>query len=255
MASDHLANETEPIHLCEENPMLRHQLCRRSFAAVLSAVVLGVCTSTAVARGGQIIPDQSNTAFTPTLFQSIQIFSPMGQEFTPTFSSLDVVELFTGAPTGAELYVNIRSGTITGPILGTSLVVPGPQFGPTEFDFLSQVPLVPGDLFVIEVVSSGMDSSISSSGGPFSTYPGGDQILQGVPQPNNDLWFVEGLAVAEPGSIVLFGLSMLALLGYRWRRGRFHFSLASSAKSRTDRSGPGARDMGLVQAPTARAEE
>jgi hypothetical protein len=147
------------------------------------------------------IVDQINVAFTPSLFQNIRHFNPIGQEFTPTLSSLDSVELFTqdfGSAhngLGGELVVNIRLGTINGQIVGTSLPVTLPDFfsGVTHFDYSSSVSLIPGSLYVIEVlVRSGDDWGIGSSGGPSSTYSGGNQILQGVPQAGNDLWFQEG---------------------------------------------------------------
>src|SRR5262249_38318004 len=151
--------------------------------------------------------------------QNIRLFSPIGQEFTPMFPFLDVVQLRTqdfGLPSngiGASLFVNIRSDTITGAIIGTSQTLTLPDgFGAsgsalTEFHFSSLVPLVPGNVFVIEiVVASGDDWGVGSCGGLCgNTYPAGRQILLGVPQANNDLWFAEGTTVPEPTTIVLLG--------------------------------------------------
>ena len=146
-----------------------------------------------------IVIDQSNDDFEPSLFQSIPIFSPIGQEFVPEFNSLNVVELFTSDfNSGAEtLLVNVREGDIFGPIVGTSDSVVASDFdGVTRFNFEEIVPLNPGETYVIDVVlESGSNWGIGSSGGPFSTYPDGNQILNGEPQPNNDLWFREGLLV------------------------------------------------------------
>ena len=88
-------------------------------------------------------------------FATITANTPLGQEFTPALSSLDVVELFTNKPgafTPVNLLINIRSDTISGPIPGTSFIVTMPSLDTfTEFDFPSHVFLTPGLLYVIEI--------------------------------------------------------------------------------------------------------
>ncbi len=157
--------------------------------------------------GPTFIPDQVNAAFTPSGFQSIQELSPIGQEFTPTLSSLDLVELFTEDfgnlhnGVGGELVVNIQRGTITGPIIATSLPVTLPDSfsGITHFNFPSSVSLTPGEIYVIEVtVASGDAWGVGMSSGPLSTYAGGGPILQGVSQTGYDLWFKEGQVHTVP---------------------------------------------------------
>lgn len=161
--------------------------------------------------------DQRNDGFTPVLFQSVSNFSPIGQEFTPTFSKLNFVDLFTEGffPPTTGLFVNIRAGTISGPILGTSQTVPTASlFGETDFLFPAEVPLIPGDLYVIEVVTvDGLNWGLGSSGVP--TYSKGNEILNGEPNPQNDLWFREG-DVPEPSgfSLLLIVCGVLALKHY-----------------------------------------
>jgi hypothetical protein len=233
-----LSTGTFTLWLAKGGNIVSKPLCQQVLP--LLAVALGLCTTPATASALPILPDQSNDGFIPPLGQNIQFFSPIGQEFTPALTSLDAVELFTNG-IGATLVVNIRQDTITGPLLGTSLSVSLQDLFPgiTHFDFPATVPLVPGQLYVIEaLVASGDFAEIGSSGGPFSTYPGGNQILQGVPQPNNDLWFREGpAAVPEPGSsFVLFGLGALGvgLVGYVARkRGHRRLSLPNRALQQT----------------------
>jgi len=101
---------------------------------------------------------------------SIRFLSPIGQEFVPAASSLDAVELMVGngdLPGPADLFVNIRHTTIDGPIIGTSLLLTLPfgTGGLTHFDFPSAVPLIPGEVYVIEVVFAGSDTSNPGIGG------------------------------------------------------------------------------------------
>jgi hypothetical protein len=163
--------------------------------------------------------------------QNIQLFAPIGQEFTPTQPTLNVVQLRTSDfqvnnAIGGTLFVNIRAGTISGPLVGTSQVVTlpagftGPGGALTEFDFSSTVPLVPGTVFVIEVVhASGDDWGVGTcnSFGCGNTYPPGRQILLGVPQSGSDLWFAEGTAVPEPSTWLLLA-SGLAGIGFARKR-------------------------------------
>lgn len=199
---------------------------KRLLSAPAMIVALWIAPATAGAH--PFIVDQQNDGFVPPLFQSIQVLGPIGQEFTPTLASLDVVELFTADLAsnngiGASLQLNIRALTIFGAIVGTSFVVPHPDafFGVTHFDFPAPVPLVPG-IFVMEIIVVGGDSwGVGSSGGPVSTYPGGDQIIQGVNFPDNDLWFREGPAAApEPFALLLLASGLVAL-GVVARRRQF----------------------------------
>jgi hypothetical protein len=122
------------------------------------------------------------------------------QEFTPTLDALDVVEIFIG-PRNPDTVavVNIRIGSITGPIIGTSLPTgPVPGSPIVHFDFPSRVPLVPGDLYVYEV--STLSGGFSFCTGP-NTYPGGRAIVFGVPRPDVDSFFRLGVSSDVPATI------------------------------------------------------
>jgi hypothetical protein len=150
-------------------------------------------------------------------FQSIGVFSPIGQTFTPTLPSLNFVNLLTAEAAGTPFAVDveIRDGSISGTILGTSLPVTVNPISPTtvvvtSFIFPSTVTLVPGDLYVMQVVEISGEGLVGSSN--VNNYPGGTQILGGIPQPNDDLWFQEGISTPEPVMPILMITGLIALV-------------------------------------------
>ena len=73
----------------------------------------------------QLFPDQESLVTLSAGWSAVYL-APMGQEFVPQRSSLDAVELTlantdTSWPFPADVEVNIRADSITGPLLGTSL--------------------------------------------------------------------------------------------------------------------------------------
>lgn len=145
--------------------------------------------------------------------------APVGQEFVPAANSLNVLELYlndqtNGDGTGISAFVNIRQGTITGPILGTSETVAFPDPGPSvvspaflsRFQFAQPVALTPGQVYVIEVVNTSQgDIGIFGSGFGTDGYPAGNSYSQGAlysgtptaPAPF-DLWFRAGNTGLQP---------------------------------------------------------
>jgi hypothetical protein len=183
---------------------------------LLALVILAVATSPA--KADSITFDQTNTTLPlGTLFQNILVFSPVGQSFTPTLTSVNFVNLLTetgGSTTPFALELDIRSGSISGTILGVSqptTIIPLSPFDSivTPFKFATPLTLVPGDLYVMQVVAVSGDAMVGSTN--IDNYGGGTQILGGVAQPNNDLWFQEGISVPEPGTLLLLCAGLLGL--------------------------------------------
>jgi hypothetical protein len=118
------------------------------------------------------------------------------QEFSPSFHSLDVIELEIYTSAGAELQVNIRQGFMEGPIMGESWVLSlSPNFhGMTQFVFSSPISLVQDDGYVIDVMLLEGSASIASS---FEQegYSDGKMYINGIntPTDNSDVIFQTGL--------------------------------------------------------------
>ncbi len=186
---------------------------------LLVLIILVVLISPA--RADSIIFDQTNTTLPlGTVFQNILVFSPIGQSFTPTLTSLNFVNLLTGPvdlttfTTPFTLELDIRWGSISGTVLGVSqptTIIPSSSFASivTPFTFATPLTLVPGDLYVMQVVAISGNASVGSTN--IDNYSGGTQILSGVAQPNNDLWFQEGISVPEPGTLVQLSTGLLGL--------------------------------------------
>src|SRR5437764_1369181 len=110
----------------------------------LQATVLlaGVC---ALGQGTFIYDQQSSTdEFVPPFGAGtiIQQFSSYGQSFTPALTSVGFIrlKLYDGSLTdglGATFYVNLRSNSISGPVLGfsTGVLMTNGFAGPVNFYF------------------------------------------------------------------------------------------------------------------------
>src|SRR6266403_3568645 len=107
--------------------------------------------------------DESNGGSTGYFIQTGQ---PMGQSFTPSLNAIGFVRLNLfdqnrNNGTGAIVYVNLRSDSITGPIIDSTAPVALPDnFGPNGFvNFLfgSNVPLQPGTKYYLQPVGPSGD--------------------------------------------------------------------------------------------------
>jgi hypothetical protein len=169
------------------NPALR-----RAAAWVLAGLALVV---TVPARAWVV--DQAHT---PEIFGSWSVagMGPVGQEFVPALSPLNVVELwinhgYSGTEQPADLFVRVREGAIDGTILGESAAVRVEDglFAAVRFDFATPIPLTAGNTYVIEarVVPGGGNPMVCGADAP--GYAAGRIILLGNPVAG-DLWFRTG---------------------------------------------------------------
>src|SRR5689334_20779505 len=135
------------------------------------------------------------------VLQYLQPNQLVGQSFTPSLSSVGFVqlELFDGHPNnglGATLYVNLRSNSITGPILSSSDPVFLPDTptggGLTNFLFPGGASVIPGTTYFFEILVQSGDLWLVNSLGA-NDYSAGTAFLQGAAQPLEDFWFREGI--------------------------------------------------------------
>jgi hypothetical protein len=150
----------------------------------------------------------------------------IGQSFVPSLSAIDAIEFDLSTLTGGNsVYVNLRDGLsgtggLDGPILGTSNTIVIPLEAPFErrhFDFPSRIPLVPGNVYVAELVSTnGFAGRLTLN----SSYAAGVALPPTSFEAEWDLVFVEGLHVPEPSTAAaaLTALLLCASLGSRRRR-------------------------------------
>jgi hypothetical protein len=145
----------------------------------------------------------------------IQPLQPIGQSFTPSLEAVGFVRFLlydnnSGNGLGANVFVNLRSGSITGPIIGVSSVTSLPDSfgGYPDFFFSTPVSVTPGTTYYFQpVVQSGDNWNIGGSS-PLH-YAGGTAFANGVASPGVDFWFREGImAVPEPTTISLAALGL-----------------------------------------------
>ena len=177
-----------------------------------------LCLWRSPALADDFVVDQKAEPYRGFAFNPV-FYTRSGQEFVPQLSSLDVVELQASVNAGepAVLRVRILKDSIRGPVVATShdAVVTIEPLPPeyysngqlSRFDFSPSVPLVPGNLYVIQlfVVPADLPVNAGVFGGNHDVYPAGRLIFEGEPSPDADLWFREGILVATPTETTTWG--------------------------------------------------
>jgi hypothetical protein len=190
----------------------------------VSAVALLLAMS-AHAQGTFIYDQQSvNSDFTRgESLTTVQTAQPIGQSFTPTLDSINFIRLyledraFNGM--GAAVYINLRSNSITGPILASTepVFMPDGFAARTNFFFSNLVSVSPGTtLYLQPVVQFGDAWGIYHDRN--YGYSGGTAFFAGQADLDFDLWFREGVIVPEPSStLLLLSGAVLVLYARRTR--------------------------------------
>ena len=173
-------------------------------------------TSFAASSQGTFVYDQQSSMLEGALPYGAggaiqQMTTPYGQSFIPTLSAVDFfrLNLNDNNPSnnlGATVYVNLRTNSISGPILATTALVTLTNgfTGVVNFFFSGSKSLTPGTTYYFQpVVQSGdvWNIAIAEYG-----YPNGSAFNNGSPVAS-DYWFREGIVVPEPS------VSLLVVLG------------------------------------------
>ncbi|MBI3880120.1 MAG: hypothetical protein HY301_08640 [Verrucomicrobia bacterium] len=197
----------------------------RAFVPILAGVGLALAHH-ALAQTNFFIYDQqsANESTGGGFATTIQSNSPIGQSFTPLLNSVGFIRLklddseINGL--GATVVVNLRSNSITGPILGTSgpITMPDGFIGYPNFTFSNPVPVVPSNQYFFDVVVQSGDLWAIVDYNTYN-YTGGVAYAGGTAFPTVDLWFREGIigTVPEPSSVCL-GLAEAGALVWFLRR-------------------------------------
>jgi hypothetical protein len=156
----------------------------------------------------------------------IRTNQPFGQSFTPSLSAVGFVRFYLwdgkfGAGSNLTTYVTLHSGSITGPVIGTSdpiLLAPGFN-APQDFLFPSPIPVTPANTYYFQLVGQSSTPWLNNFG---FLYSGGNAFALGAPFiyfPTASLWFREGVVVPEPSACLLGLIAACALVHARRRRG------------------------------------
>jgi hypothetical protein len=153
-----------------------------------------------VPAGYAFTVDQQNDARTNGA--SVIKAQALGQEFIPSYSVLDVVQIMVSKDHGqtVPIFVRIRDGTNSGKVLGVSNIVFLDQSDAdqhvVEFVFPRSVSLIPSRTYVIDVLGGLSDGTYAwlwgTSGDPY--VKGKALSWGGAPSPVQtfDFWFKEG---------------------------------------------------------------
>src|SRR4029077_1999779 len=178
---------------------------------------------------GTFIVDQQSTTHGPLseYSQDIRTNQPLGQSFTPALSSVGFVRLFVWdlAPVPASpatISMNLRSDSITGPILASTVpVVLDPSFrNVLDFVFPSPVSVVPGTTYYFQPECQSSDAWNSVI--DFYNYAGGVGYALGLPRPPLSFWFQKGIIVPEPSTPLILLVGGIFLTFGRRPKYRMH---------------------------------
>jgi hypothetical protein len=170
-------------------------------------IIIAICfifAAYGIAHGDYLLVDQGYVANVDS-WHNLSYYR-FAQQFTPSLSSIDMVRLALHTnEEGAVMRINIREGSIYGPVIGTSTKVIPPGFtGMTRFVFVSSIPLNPGSTYTIDVEKPLSGSAFAASSFEGGGYTLGAMYIDGysAPTDNSDLIFQTGYVRANVVKII-----------------------------------------------------
>ena len=162
----------------------------------LASAALGfLCGLPRPASADMAVVDQQNPVWALALNATEM---SLGQEFVPEFHGLDAVDLHFEAGSDTEdanIYVNIRVGDMYGEVVGSSDFETVPAGDGVEheleFGFPSVVPVVPGQIYVIELVLV-TDVLVYIHISLDADFESGHMLVNDEPSQHRDFRFEEG---------------------------------------------------------------
>ena len=151
--------------------------------------------------------------------------SPWGQSFTPSLDTVGFIAIpmddYTGGFGGATVWVNLMTGSVSGPVIASSdpVYLTAGFNGTYYFIFSTPVPVTPGVqyFFVPQEGFGGTSVNILTDE---RNFPGAAFYANGIRHPEVDLLFREGIVSPEPSSVVLLMLGGGALALFRRMKGK-----------------------------------
>ncbi|MDB6036900.1 MAG: hypothetical protein JWM99_741 [Verrucomicrobiales bacterium] len=182
-------------------------------------IAIAFLSGALLVRGqGTPVWDQGDTGFVDGF--ALLNNQPLGQSFTPSFSSIGVVELWLGdnSAGSGDIAVNVRSGSITGTILGTTASLSYSTTGMYDFLFSDPIALTPGTKYFLQpfaLSGSGVGANLVNS----PSFTGG-AIYGGTVHMGFNFWFQEGIVgnVPEPSSAALCIVVVSVLIWHHKKR-------------------------------------
>jgi hypothetical protein len=183
---------------------------------VIPSQVILILSALATCGQGTMVFDQQTETDGGLVFGGYYPFQgqwPSGQSFTPALSSIGFVQFglhdpHAGDGVGATVYVNLRAGSLFGPILGSTdpVTMPDGYSRGTTVVFGTAVDLTPGQTYYLQPVVLSGERGWEIELGTFG-YSGGVFFLLGSPYGGFNASFREGVLIPEPrsGVLVLLG--------------------------------------------------
>ena len=157
----------------------------------------------------------------------INRFLVSSQSFTPSLSAVGFISLFIQNRfpednSGALLLVNLRSNSVSGPIMASTLLVTVTNgiFAPETFFFDDPVPVTANTTYYFDLVRQNGGDETWTQNVSLYNYAGGTYFFNGTSDPlGRDLWFREGIyVVPEPSSVSLVLVGSGLLVWYRRKK-------------------------------------